>query len=94
MNLNWRRLVGLDGPIADSTGLGPDFPGSAGDRERAKFRESSHPRLTTVAVAGDDGEPISRSTNAILEELLYETRLLRHALVLGGLAADIDEPFN
>ncbi len=92
--MNWRRLVGLDGPLADSTGLGPDFPGSAGDRERAKFRESTHPRLTTVAVSGDDGEPVAATADQLLEELIYEVRLMRHALVLGGMAADIDEPIK
>lgn len=93
MALNWRRLVGFDKP-PDSTGLGPDFPGSAGDRERSKFRESGFPRLTTVAVVDDDGESLSKEPTELLEELVREMRLLRHALVLGGFAADIDEPIN
>lgn len=90
--MNWRRLVGLEGPIADNTGLGPDFPGQAGDRERGKFRESEHPRLTTVAVAGDGGESVTKTTDDLLEEVVYELKLLRHALVLGGIAEDLDEP--
>lgn len=94
MALDWRKIVGLTGPYEDTTGLGPDFPGSAGDRERAKFRESAHPRLTQVAVTGDDGEPVSKSTNDLLEEVIYELRTMRHALVLGGLAEDIDEPIK
>lgn len=69
----------------------PDFPSSAGDRERGKFRPSATARLTQVAVTTDDGEPIGRGTDQILEELVYEVRLLRHALVLQGLAADIEE---
>ena len=90
--MNWRRLVGLEGPLADSTGLGPDFPGQAGDRERGKFRESGFPRLTTVAVTGDDGRPVAIGTNDLLAELIYEIRLLRSSLIVGGMAADIDEP--
>ncbi len=77
-----------------STGSGPNFPSSSGDREKGKFRLSDFPRLTVVAVSNDDGMPIAATTNQILAELLHETRLLRHALVLGGLAADIDEPFD
>lgn len=90
--MNWRRLVGLEGQIADSTGLGPDFPGQAGDRERGKFRESGHPRLTTVAVVDDDGLPVAIGTNDLLMELILEVKLLRSGLVMEGLAADIDEP--
>ena len=91
--MNWRRLIGLE-TAPNSTGLGPDFPGSAGDRERAKFRESTLPRLTTVAVSGDDGGPVTASADVLLAELVYEMRLLRHALVLQGMAADIDEPIK
>jgi len=90
--MNWRRLVGLGGPPPDSTGLGPDFPGQAGDRERAKFRESDYARLTTVAVADDDGQPVAIGTNDLLAELVHEIKLLRSGLVLQGMAADIDEP--
>jgi len=85
-----RKVAGLTGPYPDSTGLGPDFPGSAGDRERGKFRPSTHPRLTTVAVATDEGEPIGRGTDQLLEELLLEVRLLRYALVMQGIAADVE----
>lgn len=63
----------------DSTGLGPDFPGSSGDRERGRFRPGSRPRLTAVAVVGDDGQPIG----ADLTEVLDELRLYMKALVLG-----------
>jgi len=72
----------------------PDFPSSAGDRERGKFRPSATPRQTLVAVSDDEGQPIGRSTEQILEELVYEVRLLRHALVLQGLAADIDDTMS
>lgn len=61
----------------ESTGAGPDFPGSAGDRERGKFRPSTIPRRTTVAVTGDDGTPTIRTTDQILEEvLLYQKAIL------------------
>lgn len=92
--MNWRRLVGLEGTPTDSTGLGPDFPGSAGDRERAKFRESAYPRLTTIAVTDDDGQPVSIGTNDLLAELIHEIKLLRSGLVMEGMAADIDEPIS
>lgn len=93
--MNWRRLVGYKAAEArSSTGLGPDYPTSAGDREKGKFRESAYPRLTQVAVSGDDGEAITVGTNDLLLELINEVKLLRHALVMEGLAADIDEPFN
>lgn len=91
MAFDWRRVIGLGRKEAESTGLGPDFPGSAGDRERGKFRPSSHPRLTQIAVTTDDGQPIATGTDEILRELVYEVRLLRHALVLQGLAADMEE---
>ena len=48
----------------------PDFPGSAGDRERAKFRPSATPGLDQVAVSGDDGRPVAKTTNELLAELL------------------------
>ena len=54
----------------ESTGAGPDFPGSAGDRERGKFRPSATPRLTQIAVVGDDGRPVALTTDQLLVELL------------------------
>ena len=79
-SFDWRKLIGLDGGYkTDSTGLGPDMPGSGGDRERGKFRPSVYPRLTTVAVVGDDGEAIGAGFAGSVEE---NTLLLR-AIVLG-----------
>lgn len=49
-------------------------------------------KQTWVTVAGPDGKPIGRETNIILEELLLETKLLRHGLVLQGIVEDIGEP--
>ena len=56
--------------LRDTTGAGPDFPGSSGDRERGKFRPSATPRLTTVAIASDDGSPVAKTTDELLGELL------------------------
>ena len=56
--------------FVESTGSGPDFPGSSGDRERGKFRPSATPRRTQVAVTGDDGRPVARTTDQLLAELL------------------------
>ena len=66
----------------ESTGAGPDFPGSAGDRERGKFRPSSIPRLTQVAVTGDDGLPVVRTAEHILEEILLYQKAILLALSL------------
>lgn len=49
-------------------------------------------RSTYVTVVSEDGRPVERTTNEILEELLLETKLLRHALVLQGIMEDIEEP--
>lgn len=54
----------------ESTSSGPDFPGSSGDRERGKFRPSDTPRLTRVAVAGDDGQAVVATTDELLGEIL------------------------
>lgn len=58
------------GSLRESTGSGPDFPGSSGDRERGKFRESETPRLVTLAVVDDDGRPVAKTSEQLLEELL------------------------
>ena len=68
--------------LVHSTAAGPDFPGSAGDRERGKFRPSGVPRRTTVAIVGDDGKPITRTTNELLEELLLWQKAMTLAMVL------------
>lgn len=66
----------------DNTGSGPDFPGSSGDRERGKFRPSATPRLTTVAISDDDGQPVNLSTNDILLEILAHQKAILAALAL------------
>ena len=62
-------------------GAGPDFPGSSGDRERGKHRPSRTPGLTQIAVTGDDGRPITRSTEQIMEEVLVYQKAILLALV-------------
>ena len=64
----------------DTTGSGPDFPGSSGDRERGKFRPSTTPRLTLVAVTGDDGRAVTLTTNQILLEILAYQKAILAAL--------------
>ena len=67
----------------DSLGDGaPDFPGSSGGREQGKFRPSTTPKLTTVAVVGDDGEPIGSAGLNIEEETLLELKAIRIGLQL------------
>ena len=79
MAIDWKKIIGLNGPSAygDSTGLGPDFPSSAGDREKGKFRPSIHPRLTTVAVSDDEGNPLSLTSEDLLAEILLELKAIR-----------------
>lgn len=79
----------------DTVGDGSsDFPGSAGSREQGKFRPSSEPKLTAVAVVSDEGTPLVKTTDALLAELILEVRLLRHSQILTGVAADIDMPIK
>lgn len=66
--------------LIDSTGVGPDFPGSSGDRERGRFRPSATPRLTQVAVTGDDGKSVTLTTNQILLEILAYQKAILTAL--------------
>ena len=66
----------------ESTGAGPDFPGSSGDRERGKFRPSATPRLTTVAVVGDDGRPVGERSGVTLGDLLLWQKAIVVALSL------------
>ena len=68
------------GSLRDSTGLGPDFPGSAGDREQGKFRESATPRLDQVAVSGDGGRPVIETTDQFLAEILVYQKAILIAL--------------
>lgn len=82
MAFDWKRIVGLYGPAAATgesaqTGLGPDFPESAGDREKGKFRPSAYPRLTQVAVTNDDGTPVGASASSLEDERLLELKAIR-----------------
>lgn len=76
--------------LRESTGGGPDFPGSSGDREKGKFRPSGTPRLTQVAVAGDDGLPVVRSTNELLADII----LWNKAVVVALMHMTDGDPFS
>lgn len=80
-----RQIYDFPESFRASTDAGPDFPDSAGDREKGKFRPSATPRRTAVAVVGDDGEPIARTTDDLLAELLayQKATVLGLSLLLG-----------
>ncbi len=80
----------------ESTGAGPDFPDSAGDRERGKFRPSSIPRRTTLAVAGDDGKPVTLTLQQIMAEMLLWQKAIVLALVWSseGEGFSVDDVLN
>ena len=82
--------------LVESTGSGPDFPGSSGDREKGKFRPSATPRLTQVAVTGDDGKPVTRTTDQLLEEILLWQKAAVIAQVWNteGLTFTVEELLN
>ena len=82
--------------LRETTGGGPDFPGSAGDREKGKFRPSATPRLTQVAVTGDDGQPVTRTVNELLEEMLLWQKAIVVALSWSaeGQEFTVDEAVN
>lgn len=74
----------------DSTGRGtPDFPSSAADRERGRFRESRIPGLDTVAVANDSGQPIDRDINYRLDELIFWMKGLYFGMVFAEMIPDV-----
>ena len=87
--VDWKKIIGLYGPKhmtdSGSTGLGPDFPESAGGREMGKFRESIYPRLTRIAVANDDGTDIGSEASAVADEtLLYQKAMVLGLSILTG----------
>ena len=75
----------------DSTGHGPDFPGSAGDREQGKFRPSVTPRLVTVAVVNDDGSRIGSFEMPSNDEIVFWLKALYVGLVAKGVAEDVTD---
>ena len=74
----------------ETTSSGPDFPGSSGDRERGKFRPSDTPRLTRVAVSGDDGQAVVATTDELLGEILMWVKAMVRAQVLTASGDDFD----
>lgn len=98
MKLNWRRLfIGqrekspellLPGRTGEREGQ-PQFPDSAGDRERGKFRPSTLPRGTTVAVVRDDGQSVTADTDVLLAAI--HDQLHDIAATLKAIRADLEE---
>lgn len=90
---DWRRVVGLFGPDRSrgATNHGPDFPDSAGDRERGRHRPSEYPRMTQVAVCEDDGNRVGTVLIPHLAALTEEVRKLRLALTVKGIAEDLGD---
>lgn len=83
MRFNWLNLLPpTKRAYPDNTGLGPDFPDSAGDRERGKFRPSEFPRLTVVAVANDDGSVVGSVSLAAIEQQALELKAVRLGIEL------------
>lgn len=76
----------------DTTGRGaPDFPGSAGDRERGKFRPGEVPGTTTIAVVNDDGTRIGSFDMPSNDEIVFWLRAMYAGLVANGVAEDVTE---
>lgn len=61
----------------------PDFPRSAGGRELGKFRPSTTPRLTQIAVTNDDGTPIGFVNTRELLGAIDDSSLYMKAVVAG-----------
>ena len=76
------RVAGLKGPDRSQapTAAAPEYPESTSDRERNKFRQSKFRRLTQVAVSDDDGSRIAEKTDALLQELIDETKKVQDFL--------------
>ena len=68
-----------------------EFPSSAGDRERRKFRRSETPGLVTVAVVDDNGKPIGTALVPDLNAVIKAIDNLRLALTMQGAAADLSD---
>ena len=79
----YNEIRGARGPISPP----PEYPESAGTRERFKFRHSDWPGLTLVAVSNDDGSDINAGVLSAQEETL----LLLRAMVRGlSLITNVD----
>lgn len=81
--------------LTSTTSAGPDFPGSAGDRELGKFRPSATPRLVSIAVTDDDGNPIGTAVGTALvpnfEEVIYWLRAIYAGMIAKDMAEDVTE---
>ena len=86
----YREMIGAkSGPLPQDEALS----GSAGDREHGKFRygPGGMPRLTAVAVVGNDGQEIGTALVPYFGDLVYEIRQLRLALTLSEVAQDLGD---
>lgn len=76
----------------DSTKDGsPDFPTSAGAREQGKFRPSSTPKLTQVAVTNDDGTVIGHAIVESNDEVVFWIKAMYAGLIAAGMAEDVTD---
>jgi len=50
---------------------------SEGDLRRNSYRRSAYHRLSTQAVANDDGTPITETTNELLRQILAELQVIK-----------------
>lgn len=62
---------------------------SGGDLSRNSYRDSKWDRLSVLAVANDDGTPITEETNALLRALLTELRL--QTVLMERLLREVEE---
>lgn len=69
-----------------------EFPGSLGERQYRSYRPApSRHRGAALAVVGEDGQSLTAAAEATLEDLIYELRALRVAMMFAGTAADIGD---
>ena len=68
------------------------FPGSLGERQYRSYRyDPTRHRGVALAVVGSDGASISGGMEARIDDLLYELRALRVAMMWAGTAADLHD---
>lgn len=62
---------------------------SGGDLSRNSYRDSKWDRLSVLAVANDDGTPITQTLDDLIRSLLVETKISNN--LLGKLLAKLEE---
>ena len=69
-----------------------ELPSSLGERQARSYRyDSAYHRGTAIAVVGSDGAALGSGAEVILEDVLYELRALRVAMMIQGTAADLHD---